>query len=100
MTNKDWQKVYDAIKQIRLGYISEVTIDGKSYQVEPFESDTQHADGYCQTVLCKYGKRRTKRIGIATICWKDAGPNPKLYNGPRGDFIPFKNIYGVVNEAN
>ena len=97
MSNKDWQKVYDAIKQIRLGNTTEVVIDGKSHQVEPFESDTQHASGYCQYVLCKHGKGRTKKIGFAWICWKDAGPNPKLYSGPQGAFIPYKNIHGVIN---
>jgi len=90
--SKETQAVYDAIKTLREGFETTVSIEGKTYTVLPWEHQEQEANGYCQQVLCKYHGRK---IGIQWICWKDAGPNPKLYNGASG-FIPFKNIYGVV----
>lgn len=97
MTHKDWQKVYDVIKLLRQEDegLFEVILYGKKYLVEKWKTDTQYTDGYCQDVLCKYGKGRAQKIGITTINWKDAGPNPRLLCAQRG-FIPLKNIYGVV----
>lgn len=86
------QLVYDAIKQVREGNTVQISLDVQRYEVKPWENEEQDADGYCQLVLCKF---HGGKIGINTICWKDAGPNPRLLSG---GFIPRKNIYGLVRE--
>jgi hypothetical protein len=93
MNGKTNQAVYDAIKSVREGNTVNVTIDGETYQIEPWLHEEQNADGYCQLVLCKYHGRK---IGVRQICWKDAGPNPRLLNG--NGFIPRKNIYGLATK--
>jgi hypothetical protein len=94
--SKAQQAVYDAIKKVREGYEAAVSIEGKDYTIVPWEHQEQEASGYCQLVLCKYHGRK---IGIQWICWKDAGPNPRLYGSATpGSFIPFKNVYGVVKQ--
>lgn len=93
------QGVYDAIKKLREGYEVELVFNGKCYTIVPWIDHTTCGDGYCQDVLCKYHGRR---IGIAKICWKDAGPNPRLIQTPTESltgFIPVKNIYGAVKHA-
>lgn len=92
--SKAQQAVYDAIKRVREGYEATVSFQGATYRIMPWESREQEASGYCQLVLCKYHGRK---IGVQWICWKDAGPNPRLTYGMSG-FIPFKNIYGVVKQ--
>jgi len=84
------QQVYDAIKRVRLGETVDVEIQGKLYSVRPMEYQGQ--DGYCSTVFCKL----RGRIRIAMICWKDAGPNPKLV-GSRY-FINRNDLYGIATE--
>jgi hypothetical protein len=87
------QEVFDAIKKLREGETVEVEINGVRHAVRPMEDRDYHegTDGYCSEVLCQL----RGRIRFATICWKDAGPNPKLYDGS-GYFVNRNNLYGVV----
>lgn len=87
MTNKEWQKVYDGIKNVRENAEGTVTIHGKTYKLKKWEQPA----GYWQVVLCKYNGGRT--IGVQTIYWKDAGPNPRLSSG---EYIKRKHIYALV----
>lgn len=100
--SKEQQVVYDVIKNVREGYATQLSFNGEQYLIVPYGDCEQGFflyDGViyryscylCEEVLCKY---HGNKIGIQTICWKDAGPNPRLYN--LGGFIPFKNVYGVA----
>ena len=61
-------------------------IDGKI--VDPFDPRRDYG---CANVLCKLGSK----IKIAMVVWKDAGPNPRLYDAS-GYFVNKRKIYGVV----
>lgn len=100
--SKEQQIVYDVIKSVREGNPTKLVFQGEEYLIVPYEDCQQGFFLYenaivpynyylTEEVLCKY---HGNKIGIQTICWKDAGPNPRLYN--LGGFIPFKNVYGVA----
>lgn len=82
--HKARQQTYDSIKLLRQN--ETVIIDGK--KVEPFDVAVDY--GYAE-VLCKLGSK----IRFAMVVWKDAGPNPRLYDGS-GYFVNKHKIYGVV----
>lgn len=81
------QQVFDAIKQIRLGETVNVTLNTIEYAVHPMSERADYMDGYTAVVLCNL----RGRIRFAEVCWKDAGPNPRLGNY----FVNAKKIYGV-----
>lgn len=102
--SKEQQAIYDVIKKVREGNPTPLSFEGKEYLIVPYEASDEKFFVYegvvipysyylCQDVLCKYWGNK---IGIETICWKDAGPNPRLYS--RSGFIPFKNVYGIAIE--
>lgn len=95
--SKEQQAVYDVIKNVREGNPTRLTFEGIDYLIIPhdgrefeFEGQTFPYSYYLsEVVLAKY---HGNKIGIITISWKDAGPNPRFDGG----FIPFTNIYGIA----
>jgi hypothetical protein len=98
--SKEQQAVYDVIKNVREGNPTKHTFDGIEYLIVPMAAGDDRFFVYeekvipysyylSQDVLAKY---HGNKIGVITISWKDAGPNPRFDRG----FIPFKNIYGIA----
>lgn len=84
------QAVFDAIKKIREGETVPVTIDEVTLPVGPNRRGPGPGECYNAVVLC----RLRGRMRFAHVSYKDAGPNPQLYDG--NFFVRARDIYGTV----